>query len=122
MINNTAQKRGHKLKSKKIATSRITKETRRASNIITEKQPLQDLIYDILKNGPLTAREVANEMYKKGLLQYPARAVIQPRITELVKAGRIAAVRDKMDDMTKRKVAVYKVIESEGENEINNTN
>lgn len=99
-----------KEKATKKATSKITKETRIQSYRQTEKQPLRQLVLDALGSNELTAREIAVEMYNRGLLPYPARAIIQPRITELVEAGVIEAVGMKLDTETERKVAVYKVV------------
>lgn len=97
-------------KKKNTATSPITKATRRESNKKTEKQPLRQMVLATLADKELTAREIAAEMYNKGLLPYPARGVIQPRITELVKDGAIEATGVKFDQVTERKVAVYKVV------------
>lgn len=99
-----------KPKTPKPATSAITKATRITSYKQTEKQPLRQRVLDTLGNSELTAREIAVEMHKRGLIPYPARAVIQPRITELVEAGVIEAVDVKLDTETERKVAVYKVV------------
>lgn len=99
-----------KPKARKKATSTITEETRILSYKQTEKQPLRQRVLDTLDGHEMSAREIAVEMHKRGLIPYPARAVIQPRITELVEAGVIKAVGDKWDTMTERKVAVYKVV------------
>ena len=105
-----AQQPKRKAKTPKPATSAITKGTRINSYKKTEKQPLRQLVLETLGSQELTAREIAVEMHKLGLLPYPARAVIQPRITELVEAGLIEAVGAKLDTETDRKVAVYKVV------------
>ena len=97
-------------KTPKPATSAITKRTRKASNDKTKKQPLHELVIETLGSQKLTAREIACEMHEMGLLPYPARAVIQPRITELVEDGRTKAVGEKLDTQTQRTVAVYKVV------------
>lgn len=99
-----------KPKAKKPATSAITKATRIMSYKQTDKQPLRQLVLDALLGKELTAREIAVDMHQKGLIPYPARAVIQPRITELVEAGVIVAIGAKVDTETDRKVAVYKVV------------
>lgn len=99
-----------KKKTPKPATSAITKGTRITSYKQTEKQPMRQHVLDTLGNSALTAREIAVEMHKQGLLPYPARAIIQPRITELVEAGVILAIGTKLDEETERNVAVYKVV------------
>jgi hypothetical protein len=98
------------MKHKKPATSAITKATRINSYKKTEKQPMRQLVVEVLGDKELTAREIAIEMHARGLIPYPARAVIQPRVTELVEAGELVAVSEKMDEATNRKVAVYKVV------------
>ena len=110
-VNQGQQKRS--IKSKKPATSTITKNTRKASYIQTKKQPLKNKVLKVLAGKKLTAREIALEMYSCGWLPYPARAIIQPRITELVEAGEIKVIEDKTDTLTQRKVAVYMINESE---------
>lgn len=100
--------------TRKPATSNITAKTRRESNRKTDRSTQSQKVLQVLAGKELTAREVAVEMYAQGLLPYPARAVIQPRITELVEAGAIVAVGEKQDDITGRTVAVYRVAESEG--------
>ena len=106
-VNQGQQKRS--IKSKKPATSTITKNTRKASYIQTKKQPLKNKVLKVLAGKKLTAREIALEMYSCGWLPYPARAIIQPRITELVEAGEIKVIEDKTDTLTQRKVAVYMI-------------
>ena len=100
-----------KRKTPKPATSRVTKETRRESYEKTKTTPLKQQVLSVLAGKELTAREIAIEMYKKGYIPYPARAVIQPRVTELVEAGLIEAACKKYDTETGRKVAAYKVVE-----------
>ena len=104
------QQPAKKKPAKKQATSAITKGTRIVSYKKTEKQPLRTAVMETLGNSELTAREIAVEMHKRGLIPYPARAVIQPRITELVLAGALVAVGEKLDTETDRKVAVYKAV------------
>ena len=97
-------------KTPKPATSAITKQTRIISYKQTEKQPKRQLVLDVLGSGEMTAREIAAELHERGLLPYPARAIIQPRITELVEAGLVEAVGTKLDAETERRVAVYRAV------------
>lgn len=99
-----------KKKTAKPATSAITKATRIESYTKTEKQPKRQQVLEVLNKQQFTAREIAVEMYETGILPYPARAIIQPRITELVEAGIIEVVGKKWDKETERNVAVYKVV------------
>ena len=98
-------------KRKNRATSKTTEETRRESHIKTNKQALTVEVIKVLDGRQLTAREIAVEMYNDGLLPYPARAVVQPRITELVQDGKVEAVGKKLDEETQRLVAIYRVVE-----------
>lgn len=93
----------------KKAVSRITAETRRESHENTDKSGMSQKVLEVFKDKKLTAREAAAEMYEKGYIPYPARAVIQPRITELVESGKLEVVEKKKDIVTDRKVAVYRV-------------
>lgn len=97
-------------KKKNRATSKTTEETRRESHEKTDKQALALEVIRVLDGKQLTAREIAVEMYNDGLLPYPARAVVQPRITELVQDGKLEAVGKKQDEETQRQVAVYRVV------------
>lgn len=99
-----------KKKTPKPATSKITKQTRITSYVKTEKTSKHQAVLEVLDGKELTAREIAVEMHKRGALPYPARAIIQPRITELVEDGLIVAIGKKVDTETERKVAVYKVV------------
>ena len=98
-------------KAPKPATSVITQETRKESHGKTDKLTMHKAVIETLGSKELTANEIAAEMHKAGLLPYPARAIIQPRITELVQAGQVEAVGKKLDTETDRKVAVYKVVQ-----------
>lgn len=111
-VNQGQQARSIK-RNRKPATSSITKATRKESYQKTERQPMKERVLAVLKGKEFTAREIATEMYNKGWLPYPARAIIQPRITELVEAGEIKVIKDKQDTLTHRKVAVYMINESE---------
>lgn len=111
-VNQEQQARNVK-KNSKPATSSITKATRKASYDKTKPQPMKDKVLKVLAGKKLTAREIALEMHSCGWLPYPARAIIQPRITELVEAGEIKVAEDKQDTLTHRKVAVYMINESE---------
>lgn len=100
---------------KKGAVSPITKETRRESHAKTITQNMAIKVVEALEKAqePLTAREVAQELYAFGVIPYPARAVIQPRLTELVEAGVIEVTGKKRDEETGRTVAVYEVVQHE---------
>lgn len=105
-----SQQPARKKKAAKPATSAITAGTRRESYEKTNPAPLTEKVMEVLGSRALTAREIAEEMHRRGYIPHPARAVIQPRITELVEAGKIETVGKVLDKETQRKVAVYKVV------------
>ena len=96
-----------KKSTKKPAKSKETAQTRRESHSKTSKTNKYTVILTVLGNNVMTAREIAEALYQAGLLAYPARAIIQPRITELTEAGTIKVVGKKFDDATGRNVAQY---------------
>lgn len=98
---------------KKPATSATTAKTRRESHKKTKKTKMYEKVLTALGNEVLTAREIAIRLYDAGAIEYPARAVVQPRITELVENGTIEVVGKKYDSQTERNVAQYSRIESE---------
>ena len=85
----------------------ITKETRFESFVATEPGPIQKKILDTLSE-PMTARQIAVR------LGYTHPIAVRPRITELMKAGKIVAVGKAYDELTERNVAVFS--KAQGEN------
>lgn len=95
----------------KLATSAITQQTRRESNQKTDRKTLQAEILKMLREETaLTARECAAILCSKGFIPYPERAMIQPRLTELVQDGKIEVCGKTFDAVTSRTVAVYKAV------------
>jgi hypothetical protein len=96
----------------------ITKETRQLSfdDINKKKKARYEQILEILSNKEMTAKEVAVEMYKKGLTDSTDRNYSQPRLFELVQMNYVEVVGKKVCEYTKKKVAVYKrkIKEAEG--------
>lgn len=93
--------------NKKPATSKETAQTRRESHQKTNKETMYNKVLEVLKNDVLTAREVAERLCAAGVIEYPARAIIQPRITELVELDTLEVVGKKYDTFSKRNVAQY---------------
>ena len=93
---------------KKHATSKATEQTRRESNKKTNRKNMYYNVVKVLGSGTMTAREIAEKLYSKGAIAYPARAVIQPRFTGLVEDGKLVGVGKKFEGATNRNVAVYK--------------
>lgn len=87
----------------KMKTNRITKETRFESYITTPTDRRKKLILSVMTQ-PMTARQIA---YKLGFSDLNA---VKPRLTELVKAGKVEVIDKAYDNATKRRVAVYRRI------------
>lgn len=98
--------------------SKITEETRRESFEALDAATVNRHIIDILggilpeegETEGMTAREIAEEMYKRHYIPYPVRQAAAPRLTELVAAGVVEVTGKKLDEQTDRKVAVYRLV------------
>lgn len=92
----------------------ITEETRKESyEKIIPKQPIRyDQIIYILKNNPegMTAKEIAVELHKLKLIPSTERNFVSPRLTELVKQGKVETKGKRVCQYSNRKVAVFIVI------------
>lgn len=92
----------------------ITDETRNESyKKIIPKQPVRyDQIIYILKNNPegMTAKEIAIKLYELKLIPSTERNFVSPRLTELVKQGKVKAIGKRICQYSNRKVAVFKII------------
>lgn len=63
----------------------------------------------------MTAREIGAVLYRHGLVLSPSRQQVQPRLTELMQDGKIEVVGKRRDSLTKRSVAVYRLVEGKEE-------
>lgn len=92
----------------------ITDETRLESyKKIIPKQPVRyDQIIYILRKNPngMTAKEIAVELYELKLIPSTERNFVSPRLTELVKKGKVKVIGKRVCQYSNRKVAVFKVI------------
>lgn len=64
-------------------------------------------ILDILSYGDMSAKEIAVEMFKRKYTPTAERNFAAPRLTELVKKGKVAAIRKKKCSYTGKNVTVY---------------
>ena len=83
----------------------ITQETRRESNVKTDRETRYQKILAILKPGvEMTAREI------KDALGFDDMDAVRPRLTELCQKGILETVPDKKkyEPSTNRWVAVYR--------------
>ena len=72
--------------------------------IKADRQKRISMILKALGKSEMTAREIA---YKLGFSDLNA---VKPRLTEMVQAGLAEVTGKKFDDMTQRKVSVYKAV------------
>ena len=90
----------------------ITLETRRMSyeEILAGLGKRHQMILEALRERPRsTARELALYLWKRGKIPSPERNFTHPRLTELMKAGIVAAVGKKRCPITGKMVAVYEL-------------
>lgn len=89
----------------------LTKQTRRESYENLDVETLYKNIKDVLAGGiKLTAREIAEILYWRGVVVYPVRQAVAPRLTELVDKGIVEVVGKIHDTQTGRNVAVYRLV------------
>ncbi|MDL2274094.1 DNA gyrase [Oscillospiraceae bacterium OttesenSCG-928-G22] len=88
-----------------------TKETRRESHQLVRprKTAIRTAILAILQGGDHTAREIARALYDMGITQTDERNHASPRLTELVRAGKVRAVGKRPCQYTGRTVAVFAI-------------
>lgn len=90
---------------------KITEITRRESLDKLDNATVNKHIIKTLENGSeLTAREIAKVLYDNGYIPYPVRQAVAPRLTELEMDGIVKVVRKAYDPVTKRSVAVYRMV------------
>lgn len=92
--------------------SDITIECRNESHELTDKQKRCKDILFILENSkaPLTAMEIAEDLYIMGKVSRLDRNVTAPRLTEMCNKGIVKAVDKKYDAYTSRRVSCYQIV------------
>ena len=90
----------------------ITVKTRRESYELLDNETLYKHIISVLKKkSSLTAREIAQTLYEEKYIPYPVRQAVAPRLTELVDEGILIVSGKVYDEVTKRHVAAYRLVE-----------
>jgi predicted ArsR family transcriptional regulator len=90
----------------------MTEDTRRESYGAAQRDATarRRVVLDILAEcGPLTAREVAAELHRRGVTPTGERNFAAPRLTELKAAGYVEVSGKKLCADTGRSVAVWRV-------------
>lgn len=88
----------------------ITKQTRQESYEKTNKRAREQQVLEILSDGiERTAREVAFEMCERGFTNNYERNNASPRLTDLLEDRKVMVVGRKLDSLTGKKVAVFRI-------------
>ena len=97
----------------------ITKVTRRESYMQVNRNRMYDLILKtLIKNHQgLTAREIAIILYNNGESYTNDRQATAPRLTELTAKNKVKVVGKRLDNITNKWVAIYKINIGETTNE-----
>ena len=91
---------------KRLHGEMTTLDTRHDSNEKVDKKVRQKQVYNILKK-PMTAKEIAVEMYVRGYTTNTDRNNASPRLTELMDQGMVEPVGKKKCMYTGRSVTVF---------------
>lgn len=86
----------------------ITLENRNFAELEVDKHLRYSQILECLGDKEMTAKEIANEMYMRGMIPTNERNFTSPRITEMLRDGRIEPVGKKKCDWTGKTVTVFK--------------
>lgn len=86
----------------------ITLENRNFAELEVDKHLRYSQILECLGDKEMTAKEIANEMYMRGMIPTNERNFTSPRITEMLRDGRIEPVGKKKCDWTGKTVTVFR--------------
>jgi len=97
----------------------ITNETRRESyeSVKPDTQRRRQVILGILGDREMTATEIAEELYQKGITPFYERNFAAPRLTELKADGKVKTVGKKYCGKTGRMIAVWAKVMEDAEHE-----
>lgn len=84
-------------------------ETKKEAEESVDKKKRYQEILEILTdfNKPMTAKEIAVEMYRRGYVPTTERNFSSPRITELLKMGSVDCIGKKKCEYTGKTVGVF---------------
>ena len=91
----------------------ITQETQRESYESVKPTIMRRrvVILEILGNREMTANEIAELLYIRGVTPFYERNFAAPRLTELKAAGKVEVVGKRFSCKTGRKISVWKQVE-----------
>lgn len=88
-------------------------ENRSDSNLSVNRAKRYMQINEIMSDGkPRTFRMIAQEMFYNGFTPTPELLYSQPRVTELVKMGKLEPIGKTICETTGKKVSVFKLREN----------
>lgn len=87
----------------------ITSDNRAASNESVNRLVRQRQVIEILTDGPMTAKEVAVEMWRRGYSTNDDRNNAAPRLTELCKLGVVEPIGRKICGYSGKSVTVFAI-------------
>jgi repressor of nif and glnA expression len=87
-----------------------TLETRAEAEGTVNKQQRYKEIMECLREGDMTAKEIAVMMQKKGYIPTSERNFVSPRLTELGYLGSVEAIGKKKCSYTGKTVAVWSLV------------
>lgn len=94
-----------------------TLETRAEAEQSVDKRKRYQQILDIMREyasfgqPALTAKEISIRMFKRGYIPDADRNHVSPRLTEMMKDGRVEPVGKKYCEYTKKKVTCWSLVE-----------
>ena len=97
---------------KRLPGEAITLQNRKESDETIDRQRRYKQILEIMneyKDIPLTAKEIAMEMFRRHLIPTTDRNFTAPRLNELSKKGKVEPVGKKMCIYTRKNVTTYKL-------------
>lgn len=87
----------------------ITLENRRESYDSLDKQKRYIQILEVLGKNKMTAKEIAVEMFKRGMIPNSERNFTAPRLTELSYEGIVEPIGKKKCEYTGKTVSVFQL-------------
>lgn len=82
-------------------------ECRAESHEKVDKEKRKRQIMKYIIKGDFTATELAETMYEDGVIPFPERNMVQPRLTEMLQGGMVTIIGKKTCHRTGRTVSVY---------------
>lgn len=92
----------------------VTLENRNFANLEIDRQKRYEQILEVLDENEMTAKEIADEMYKRGYIPTNERNFSAPRLTELSIKGIVEPTGKKRCEWTHKMVTTFRRRENNG--------